>query len=45
MSCIGMRWKDLFNLFTIVYIKVIYEAINTFKIDPENGVPALNSGD
>ena len=45
MSCIGMRWKDLFKLFTKVYIKVIYEVINTFKIEPENGVPTLNSWD
>ena len=45
MSCVGMRWKDLFKLFTTTYRKFIYEAINTFKIDPENGVPALNSGD
>jgi len=34
------RWKDLFKLFTTIYRKVIYEAINTFKIEPENGGPS-----
>jgi len=35
-----MRWKELFKLFTTVYRKVIYETINTFKIEPENGGPS-----
>jgi len=38
-----MLWKELLKLFTTIYGKIIYKAINTPKISFENRVPTLNS--